>query len=83
MKVKNCWLVEVRMENTRESVAEARYTTIDEVGGRIEDAQRIAQDYLNRRVDRFGSRLQWVEGTNGTRSAYYAQHPAATFRITG
>lgn len=74
--------VEGRWENTRESITASCYHAIEEVGGSLNDAKRTAQEYLYARVSRASPRLQWTEGTNGTRPAYYASNPAITFRIT-
>lgn len=82
-KKNNVWTVEGRWENTRESVAEASYFEIEKIGGDLAAAQRIAQEYLYRRVSRASSSLGWTVGTNGQKAAYYAATPAITFRITG
>lgn len=79
---KNVWRVEGRWEATRESIAEARYFTIEDVGGNLEAAKRVAQDYLYRRVSRNGPILEWAAGTSGEQRAYYATHFSITFRIS-
>lgn len=76
------WLVEARWENTRESVTEARYFTVETVAGTLADAKGRAQEYLYRRVDRASPSLEWLAGTDPRQRAEYARHAAITFRIT-
>lgn len=78
-----CWTIEARWEKTREPITEVRYFAIEEVGGSIESAKASAQTYLHDYVSRNGPRLEWTAGFFGHRRAYYASHPAITFRITG
>ena len=76
------WIIEARLENTRESVATARFGLIEEAVGERGDAERRAQEYLDRRLGGTGTVLEWIDGTNGKLPARYAFHPAVTFRIT-
>lgn len=74
--------VEGRWENTRESVAEARYFKVESDVSSLDAAQRRAQEYLYRRAGRASAALEWVAGRNGNREAYYARTSTITFRIT-
>lgn len=76
------WSVEVRWENTRESVADARYIAIEEVVGSREDAEQHAQEYLDRRASRACASLEWIDGLNGRHPCRYAFNSAAAFRVT-
>ena len=78
-----CWEIEVRWENARESVTEASYIAVDQLGGSIEDAKLRAQEYIDSRVSRAYQRLEWSVGSAHGRIAYYGRTAVATFRITG
>lgn len=76
------WIIEARLENTRESVATARFGLIEEAVGERCDAEKRAQEYLDRRFGGAGTVLEWIDGTNGKLPARYAFSSAITFRIT-
>ncbi len=76
------WIVEARLENTRESVATAQFRLVEETVGERSDAEQRAQEHLDRRFGGAGTILEWIDGTNGKLPARYAFTPAVTFRIT-
>lgn len=76
------YLVEARWEHSHNAPGEDAFFMIDQIGGSLDDAKLVAQDYLNGRVASTRYELEWVEGVNRKSRCYYAHTPHVTFRIT-
>lgn len=71
--------IEARWERTHST---PEFFLVDEIGGSLDDAKRVAQSYLDRHVASTHMRLEWVVGVTRSKRCYYAHTEFATFRIT-
>ena len=76
------FLIEARWERSKNAPGEDAFFLIDELGGSLDDAKRAAETYLFEHVASGNVELEWIEGINRKKRAYYAHKPFITFRIT-
>ena len=76
------FLIEARWEHTHNAPGEETFFYIDELGGSLDDAKRVAQSYIDRHVASHDLRLEWVVGIARKKQCYYARTEFITFRIT-
>jgi hypothetical protein len=74
--------IEGRWEHSRNAPGEDAFFMIDQIGGSLDDAQRAAQAYIDKRAASNHSRLEWVAGAYRNAKCYYAYTPSITVRIT-
>ncbi len=76
------YLIEARWEHSKNAPGEDTFFFIDEIGGSLDDAKRVAQAYIDKHVASVDRQLEWVVGVARKKQCYYAHKPFITFRIT-
>ena len=82
MSERGYFLIEARWEHTHSAPGEDTFFVIDQLGGSLDDAKRVAQTYIDRRIASHDLRLEWVVGVARKTRCYYAHTAFITFRIT-
>ena len=76
------FLVEARWEHTHNPPGEDAFFYIDEIGGSLDDAKRVAQSYIDRHIAQAPMQLEWIIGITRKHQCYYARTEFITFRVT-
>jgi hypothetical protein len=81
--VPECFCVEARWEQTRESPAHEKFFTIDSYCENFDAAKSTANAYFSQHVaSEDTGKLEWVAGVLKGRRCWYAHTPFITFRIS-
>lgn len=76
------FLIEARWEHSHNAPGEDSFFTVDEIGGSLDDAKHVAQNFYSRHVAHSDSNLDWVIGIIRKKQCYYAHGKFITIRIT-